>query len=240
MLTRKQLNLLNFIRSHLQEHGYPPNFDEMAIALNIKSKSGIHRYIIALEERGFIRRLAYRSRAIEVIKLPETLVENTKVNFQPSVIDKGNIQPLKEKTTNTIPSHTPRPVNTCSQDVPMMGRIAAGAPTDAISEIWHDISVPGFMIESGYNHYALEIQGDSMIDAGINDGDTVVIAKTSSAKNGDIVVAMIKDYEATLKKFYHRGSKIELRAANSAYDSKFLPAHQVEIQGRLVGLMRTY
>ena len=240
MLTRKQLDLLNFIHSYLQEHGYPPSFDEMASALNVKSKSGIHRYVTALEERGFIRRLAYRSRAIEIIRLPEILIDSTKIEFQPSVIDGGVTQPPQRKTTGTIPSHSPETSDTYSQEVPMMGRIAAGVPIETISETWHDISVPGFMIESGYSHYALEIQGDSMIEAGINDGDTVVIAKTSSARNGDIVVAMIEDYEATLKKFYRRGDQIELRAANSTYVSKFLPTHQVEVQGRLVGLMRTY
>ncbi len=231
MLTRKQLDLLVFINKHLQKDGVPPSFDEMKEALDLRSKSGIHRLITALEERGFIRRLAHRARAIEVVKLPETLGGDAS-GFNPKVIEGG--QPVVRPPTAT-------PIEVIhATELPVMGRIAAGVPIEAISEVSHNVAVPGQMLRGGGEHYALEVKGDSMIEAGINDGDVVVIRETHTATNGDIVVALIEDHEATLKRFFHRGEAIALEAANPAYETRVLPQEKVKVQGRLVGLIRTY
>ncbi|WP_039019111.1 transcriptional repressor LexA [Halocynthiibacter namhaensis] len=230
MLTKKQLELLTFINKRVQRDGVPPSFDEMKEALDLRSKSGIHRLITALEERGFIRRLAHRARAIEIVKLPDALDSNT--GFAPKVID-------GDRPDHTPPHAQPVASNQIAT-LPIMGKIAAGTPIEALEDGSRDIAVPGQMLTSNDNHYALEVKGDSMIDAGINNGDVVVIRETMSAKNGDIVVAQIEGYEATLKRFRRKGDMIALEAANPAYETRMLPEGQVAVQGKLVGLIRTY
>lgn len=229
MLTKKQLDLLAFIQKRVQKDGIPPSFDEMKEALNLRSKSGIHRLITALEERGFIRRLAHRARALEIVKLPDAL-KAKQSGFTPRVIDGDR------------PDSTPASamsVDVSAIEIPVMGRIAAGVPIAAISEVSHNVAVPQSMLGTG-EHYALEVKGDSMIDAGINDGDVVVIKETSTANNGDIVVALVEDTEATLKRFRRNGSSISLEAANPAYETRVFRDDQVKVQGRLVGLIRSY
>lgn len=231
MLTRKQLDLLDFINKRMVRDGVPPSFDEMKEALDLRSKSGIHRLITALEERGFIRRLAHRARAIEIVKLPEALGGESDEGFTPKVIEGG---------APTAPSNT-TPIETMhAMELPVMGRIAAGVPIEAISQVSHNVAVPGQMLRSGGDHYALEVKGDSMIEAGINDGDVVVIREAKTATNGDIVVALVDGVEATLKRFFHRGEMIALEAANPAYETRVVPHDRVRVQGRLVGLIRTY
>ncbi|UXX83923.1 transcriptional repressor LexA [Roseovarius pelagicus] len=233
MLTKKQLDLLEYINKCVQRDGVPPSFDEMKEALDLRSKSGIHRLITALEERGFIRRLAHRARALEIVKLPETLGGAPTAGFNPRVIDGDKPE-------------APRPANAQSLEIvhalelPVMGRIAAGVPIEAIQHASHNVAVPGAMVSGPGEHYALEVKGDSMIDAGINDGDIVVIRETNVADNGDIVVALVEDQEATLKRFFRRGNAIALEAANPAYETRVLPGDKVKVQGRLVGLIRTY
>jgi repressor LexA len=228
MLTKKQLELLNFINNEVGANGISPSFDEMKIALNLKSKSGIHRLITALEERGFIRKLAHKARALEIIKLPEIKEKDFSglklVKQEVKSSNDLNIIEFKSKST----------------DLPVMGKIAAGTPIEAINQVSHHISVPSEMITNHNNHYALEIKGDSMIEAGINDGDIVVIKEQSSANNGDIVVALIEGHEATLKRFRRHGRSIALEPANSAYETRVIPDNLIEIQGRLVGLIRSY
>ena len=238
MLTRKQLELLDFINKRVARDGVPPSFDEMKEALSLRSKSGIHRLITALEERGFIRRLAHRARAIEIIKLPEALGGSTSVEasgrsagFAPQVIEGDKVDAPRDSMPVMI-GH--------AVDLPVMGRIAAGTPIEAISEVSHNVSVPGGMVAGQGHHYALEVKGDSMIDAGINDGDVVVIRETSAADNGDIVVALVEGHEATLKRYRRKGAMIALEAANPAYETRMLPEEQVKVQGRMVGLIRTY
>lgn len=232
MLTKKQLDLLNFIHKRVQRDGVPPSFDEMKEALDLRSKSGIHRLITALEERGFIRRLAHRARAIEVVKLPESMGGAPTAGFTPRVIEGDR--------PDAPPPPAALPVETHATELPVMGRIAAGVPISAISEVSHTVAVPGQMLAGQGKHYALEVRGDSMIEAGINDGDVVVIRETSAADNGDIVVALVEDHEATLKTYKRSGDMIALEAANPAYETRVFPAGQVKVQGRLVGLIRTY
>ncbi len=229
MLTKKQLQLLEFIHKRLQKDGVPPSFDEMKIALDLRSKSGIHRLITALEERGFIRRLAHRARAIEVIRLPDSL-GGLDSGFQPQVIEGGRSEAPSLKPTR----------DSGATELAVMGRIAAGVPIEAISQASAHVAVPNAMLSSSGQHYALEVRGDSMIDAGINDGDVVVIRETGSADNGDIVVALVEGHEATLKRYFRKGSQIELEAANPAYPTRIYPEGMVQVQGRLVGLIRTY
>ena len=233
MLTRKQLDLLNYINKHLNKDGIPPSFDEMKEALDLRSKSGIHRLITALEERGFIRRLAHRARAIEIVKLPDSLETNNKVA-------KLNANFSKESSFKPETDTTHLPSSVHAKELPVMGRIAAGVPIEAISQVSHNVAIPGHMLRNGGDHYALEVKGDSMIEEGINDGDIVVIKETKTAVNGDIVVALVKDSEATLKRFFYRGDAIALEAANPAYETKIVPTDQVKVQGRLVGLIRSY
>ncbi|MEP6067074.1 MAG: transcriptional repressor LexA [Paracoccaceae bacterium] len=233
MLTKKQLDLLEFIHKRVQRDGVPPSFDEMKEALDLRSKSGIHRLITALEERGFIRRLAHRARAIEVVRLPDSLQDTPPVSgFKPRVIEGS--KPDVPTPGNAIP------VEVHAVELPVMGRIAAGVPISAISEPSHSVAVPGQMLSGRGEHYALEVKGDSMIDAGINHGDVVVIEETTNADNGDIVVAVVEDYEATLKRYRRQGSTIALEAANPAYETRVFPAGKVRVQGKLVGLIRTY
>ena len=231
MLTRKQFELLRFIHERLKEAGVPPSFDEMKDALDLRSKSGIHRLITALEERGFIRRLPNRARAIEVIKLPELSPGggSNRRGFTPSVIE-GNLG----KGRGASADDGERPVA-----VPVMGRIAAGTPIEALQTRSHTISVPPDMLGSG-EHYALEVRGDSMVDAGILDGDMALIQRNDTADTGDIVVALIDDEEATLKRFRRRGASIALEPANTSYEVRILPPNRVKIQGKLIGLYRKY
>ena len=228
MLTKKQLDLLEFIHKRVQRDGVPPSFDEMKEALDLRSKSGIHRLITALEERGFIRRLAHRARALEIVKLPDAMQAST--GFTPRVIqgDRPDTTPPEAKE-----------VEAASIELPVMGRIAAGTPIAAISEASHNVAVPHAMLGQG-EHYALEVKGDSMIEAGINDGDIVVIRETRKAENGDIVVALVEDQEATLKRFRQTGSTIALEPANALLSTQVYRDDQVKVQGRLVGLIRTY
>jgi repressor LexA len=228
MLTRKQYDLLHFIHQRVQKDGVPPSFDEMKDALDLRSKSGIHRLITALEERGFIRRLAHRARAIEIVRLPEAL-ENSG-GFQPSVVPGGR----------AARPPAALPVEAASIELPVMGRIAAGTPIEAIQHASHNVAVPAAMLAAAGRHYALEVKGDSMIEAGINNGDIVVIQEQPTAQNGDIVVALIEGEEATLKTFRRRGTTIALEAANPAYETRLYQDHQVRVQGKLVGLIRTY
>jgi repressor LexA len=235
MLTRKQFELLRFIHERLTETGVPPSFDEMKDALDLRSKSGIHRLITALEERGFIRRLANRARAIEVIKLPDSVAHGISGGrsrgFTPSVIagDLGRVRAGGEDGSNG--SH---PIA-----VPVMGRIAAGTPIEAIQTRSHVINMPPDLLSAG-EHFALEVRGDSMIEAGILDGDIALIRKSEAAETGDIVVALIDDEEATLKRFRRRGASIALEPANPSYEVRILPPNRVRIQGKLVGLFRRY
>lgn len=290
MLTPKQQQLLTFIYQRMKENGVPPSFDEMRDALELKSKSGIHRLITGLEERGFIRRLRHRARAIEILKLPESsLPTPSKRGFKPSVV--GGIEwenqhkqdsaadldtdyhdhfdiddsqsDLEHAKINNPSNHIEllssdhsaqfeNQMNSFSKDslnqdselleainVPVMGRIAAGTPIQAIQNQSRTISVPSEMIGNG-EYYALEVRGDSMINAGILDGDFVVIDKKQTGENGDIIVALIDDEEATLKRIRRRGSMVALEAANPEYEPRLLSAERVNVQGRLCGLLRLY
>ncbi len=230
MLTRKQLELLELIDTRMKRDGVPPSFDEMKDALNLRSKSGIHRLITALEERGFIRRLAHRARAIEVVRLPEAV----EARHVARVIDGG------AKPAPAAPPRAQPVVQIEVMELPVMGRIAAGTPIEAISDITHHIGVPGSMLSGSGAHYALEVRGDSMIEAGINDGDIVVIREQTTADNGDIVVALVEGQEATLKRFRRMRGMIALEAANPTYETRVLRDDQVQVQGRLVGLIRSY
>jgi repressor LexA len=235
MLTSKQKELLIFINERVKETGVPPSFDEMKAALDLRSKSGIHRLITALEERGFIRRLPHRARALEIIKLPDALSEDAarKSRFNPSVIAGG--APARTATPVVPPSY----MHDNSVSVPMMGRIAAGVPISAIQNHSQDISCPPDLLGKG-EHFALEVKGDSMIDAGIQEGDIVIIQRTSTAENGDIIVALVEQEEATLKRLRKKGASVALEAANPKYETRIFGPDQVDIQGRLVALMRRY
>lgn len=233
MLTRKQQELLYFIHERMKETGIPPSFDEMKEALDLASKSGIHRLITALEERGFIRRLPNRARALEILRMPESVMgQQPRRGFSPSVIE-GSLGKKQEETKAASVNQSG------AAGIPVMGRIAAGVPISAIQENTHNIAVPAEMLGTG-EHYALEVQGDSMIDAGIFDGDTVIIRNISTASPGDIVVALVNDEEATLKRFRRKGASIALEAANPAYETRIFAASQVKVQGKLVGLIRRY
>jgi repressor LexA len=234
MLTRKQLELLLFINERLKEEGVPPSFEEMKEALNLQSKSGVHRLIVALEERGFLKRMANRARALEVIKLPDShspSLAAKKGGFAPNVIQGslGRVKPMPAANDGV-----PRAVL-----VPLMGRIAAGVPIAAIQDHTTNITVPPEMLGGG-EHFALEVKGDSMIDAGIFDGDTVLIRKGDVANNGEIVVALVDDEEATLKRLRKKGESVALEAANTAYETRIFGKDRVKVQGRLVGLLRKY
>jgi len=231
MLTRRQFELLMFINERIKETGIAPSFDEMKDAIDLRSKSGVHRLISALEERGFIRRLSHRARALEVTKLPEAA--------SPSLDVKRRAAKAQKRA-----AHMPTANMTAANDdnvisLGVMGRIAAGTPIEALQNETHRISVPIEMMRSG-EHYALEVQGDSMINAGILEGDTAIIQRCDTADSGDIVVALVQDQEATLKRLRRKGNMIALEAANPSYETRLLKAEQVRIQGRLVGLIRKY
>jgi repressor LexA len=236
MLTRKQLELLLFINERLKESGIPPSFDEMKDALDLRSKSGIHRLITALEERGFIRRLPNRARALEVIRLPEavspSLANLRQRGFRPNVIE-GRLG------KGPAPQVRPDEAANDAMPIPVMGRIAAGVPASAIQNHSHSISVPPEMLGGG-EHFALEVQGDSMIDAGIFNGDTIIVKRQDTANSGDIVVALVDNEEATLKRLRRKGASIALEAANPAFETRIFGPDRVQIQGRLTGLLRKY
>jgi repressor LexA len=220
----------------LKESGVPPSFDEMKDALDLRSKSGIHRLIIALEERGFIRRLPNRARALEVLRLPESSTpagQTRKQRFEPSVIEGtlGRVRPMAPQAQEDD--------GRAFISIPVMGRIAAGTPITALQTRSHTIALPPDMLPAG-EHYALEVRGDSMIEAGIFDSDTVVIRRQDTAETGDIVVALIDDEEATLKRLRKRGASIALEAANPAYETRIFGPDRVQIQGKLVSLIRRY
>ena len=227
MLTKKQKNLLLFINKKLRSSGVSPSYEEMKESLNLKSKSGIHRLISALEERGFIKRLAHKARALEVIKLPETASANDIYNsFSPSVIRGG----LDESSNGN---------NSDENEIPVLGKIAAGTPVEAIQNEVSRIPLPS-NIEKNGEFFGLKVQGDSMIEAGINDGDTVIVKKTDTAENGKIVVALIDDHEAMLKRIRRKGKTVALESANRNYETKIFGPDRVKVQGILVSLYRNF
>jgi repressor LexA len=228
MLTRKQHELLMFIHERIKETGVSPSFDEMKEALDLASKSGIHRLITALEERGFLRRLPHRARALEVVKLPQQATASAPPKgrgaFKPQLVDAGPALPAAANDT---------------RELPILGRIAAGTPIEAIQQERDRLPVPEALLGAG-EHFVLEVQGDSMINAGILDGDFVVIRRTDAANSGDIVVALVMGEEATLKRLRRKGASIALEAANPAYETRIFGPDQVAVQGKLVGLIRRY
>ena len=224
MLTKKQKNLLLYIYKKIRSTGISPSYEEMKDSLNLKSKSGIHRLISALEERGFIKRLAHKARALEVVKLPENASANDIFNtFTPSVI-KGGL--------DTTP-------NNADSEIPVLGSIAAGTPIEAIQQEVDRVALPENLQNNG-EHYGLKVKGDSMIEAGINDGDTVIVKKTSNVDSGQIAVVLIDDQEATLKRIRKKGNTIALEAANKKYGTKIYAASRIKIQGKLVSLYRNF
>lgn len=227
MLTKKMLELLEFIHARQSRDGVPPSFDEMKDHLGLRSKSGIHRLITSMEERGYLRRLPHKARAIEIVKLPETIANGL------NVIDGGM------SDAPAMPNDAMAVAAAGALNIPLQGKIAAGGPIEAVRQDEH-ITVPGAMLQRGGQHYALEIKGDSMIEAGINDGDVVVIRECQTAENGEIVVAKIDDQDVTLKRFRRRGSIIALEPANADYVVQTYPDDRVQVQGKLVGLIRTY
>lgn len=231
MLTKKQHELLMFINERLGQSGVSPSFDEMKDALGLKSKSGIHRLITGLEERGFIRRLPHRARALEVLRIPDGIsapaaTARAKGGFSPQVIEGGIGNGSSAASDETI-------------ELPLLGKIAAGTPIEALSDPARQVGVPGTMVGRG-EYYCLEVEGDSMIDAGILDGDTIVIRRSDNAENGRIVVALVEGSEVTLKRLRRRNNSVALEPANAAYETRIFGPDQVEVQGELVGLLRQY
>ena len=225
MLTKKQRNLLLFINKKIRSTGVSPSYEEMKNSLNLKSKSGIHRLITALQERGFIKRLAHKARALEVLKLPETASANDIYNtFSPSVIKGGLDSQNDKKNLNKIP---------------VLGKIAAGTPIEAIQNEVSRITIPEELSKNG-QHFGLKVSGDSMIEAGINDGDTIIVKKTNTANNGQIVVALIDDQEAMLKRIRTKGKVVALESANKGYETKIFGPDRVKVQGVLVSLYRNF
>ena len=231
MLTRKQYDLLMFVHDRLQETGVSPSFDEMKEALDLKSKSGIHRLITSLEERGFIRRLPHRARALEVLKLPE----NTTPDDLP--VRNRKVEDLMKSDLAGMP--IPLHASGSHIQLPLYGRIAAGTPIEALRDHSNQVEVPASLLGRG-DHYALEVDGDSMVEAGILDGDTIIVKKAETAHNGDIVVALVDGEEVTLKKFRREGRSIALEPANAKYQTQVYDSEQVNVQGHLVGLLRKY
>ncbi len=242
MLTRKQYELLMYVHARIKESGVSPSFDEMKEALDLKSKSGIHRLITALQERGFIRRLPHRARALEVLRLPESAVPGARTvglrqkGFSPAIIEgSGRRNPL----SRPLPAAPAGAPGSGSVELPVLGRIAAGTPIEALQNEGQQIAVPRELLGNG-EHYALEVMGDSMIEAGILDGDIVILERSDTAENGDIVVALLDDAEATLKRLRRKGQSIALEAANPAYETRIFGPDRVKVQGKLVGLFRRY
>lgn len=233
MLTRKQYELLMFIDERLRATGISPSFDEMKDALDLKSKSGIHRLITGLEERGFIRRLAHRARALEVVKLPENMGD------QPLPAPSAKFTPKVIAGTFALAGAAPVAGIADAVSLPLYGKIAAGTPIEALRDNSASVEIPAALIGGG-SHYALTVEGDSMIEAGILDGDTVIIRECTTAETGTIVVALVDEQEATLKRLRRKGASIALEPANKAYETKIFPENRVKVQGRLVGLLRNY
>ena len=235
MLTRKQHELLMFIHERIKETGVSPSYHEMKEALDLASKSGIHRLITALEERGFLRRLAHRARALEVVRLPDQATTSAPAGgrraFQPRVIEGSAPTPSQAPVASLLSNDV--------RELSILGKIAAGTPIEAIQHERDRMPVPESLLGTG-DHFVLEVQGDSMIEAGIFDGDFVVIKRTDNANNGDIVVALVMQEEATLKRLRRKGGAIALEPANKAYETRIYGPDQVEVQGKLVGLIRRY
>lgn len=234
MLTQRQRELLQYIERYVADRGVPPSFDEMRDALRLRSKSGIHRLIIGLEERGYIRRLPYRARALELTRPPppQRLGQRpVAVDDDPTNVVHGTFRGRSRAEDAEEPA--------AAMGLPLLGRIAAGTPVEALRDYDTTVSVPPHLVGSG-DHYALEVVGDSMVDAGIQDGDIVVLQRVDTAENGQIVVALIDDTEATLKRLRSKGQTIALEAANPSYETRIFGAHRVKVQGRLTGLMRRY
>ena len=225
MLTKKQKNLLLYINNKIRSTGVSPSYEEMKNSLNLKSKSGIHRLISALEERGFIRRLAHKARALEVLKLPETASANDIYNsFSPSVIKGGLDNDISINGTS---------------EIPVLGKIAAGTPIEAIQNQVSKVVLPEELSKNG-EHFGLKVSGDSMIEAGINDGDTVIVKKADTANNGQIVVALVDDHEAMLKRIRKKGKVVALESANKRFETKIFGPDRVKVQGILVSLYRNF
>lgn len=240
MLTQRQFQLLRFIHQFMQERGVPPSFDEMRQALGLRSKSGIHRLISGLEERGYIRRLAYRARALEILRPPMSPAP-----ARANLAKTGASTPARG-SSNVVHAEFGAPRRSTflagvagNVDLPVYGRIAAGTPIEALADASTTIDVPSILLGEG-EHYVLQVVGDSMIEAGIQDGDWVVVRRCETAESGDIVVALIEDREVTLKRLRKRGASIALEAANPAYETRIFGPHQVKVQGRVVGLLRRY
>ena len=249
MLTRKQHELLMFIDRHLRETGFSPSFEEMKAALNLRSKSGIHRLITALEERGFLKRRAHRARALEVIRLPDSMsARGAPLAATAAAFDEAPTAPpspafapnvIRGNFAANLPG-VPKPANEApAVHLPLYGRIAAGLPIEALRDSGASVEVPAAMLATG-EHYALEVSGDSMIEAGILDGDTVVIRRGDTAENGAIVVALVDEQEVTLKRLRRRGNSVALEPANRAHETRIFGPDRVRVQGRLVGLLRRY
>ena len=236
MLTKKQHELLTLLNDRIKDTGVPPSFDEMKDALGLKSKSGIHRLISGLEERGFIRRLPHRARALEILKLPENMSGETLAQGSGKKVD-GNV--IRGDFRNERISEQPTNESGESVELPMLGRIAAGTPIAGISDPSSFVGVPASMLGGG-EHFALEIDGDSMIEAGIFDGDTVIIERTNRVENGTICVALVDGEEATLKRLRRKNNSIALEPANKDYETRIFGPDRVQVQGRLVGLIRKY
>ncbi len=245
MLTKKQHQLLLYIHECLESRGVSPSFDEMKEALDLKSKSGIHRLITGLTERGFIRRLPHRARALEVLKLPDDLRSRaagktkTALPTQDDNLVEVNFAKNNDRRESMDDDHSYGDEDPAVQSLPLYGRIAAGTAIEALSDPSSFVDVPAGMLASG-RHYCLEVAGDSMIDAGIHDGDTVIIRESATAENGKIVVALIDDFEVTLKRLRRKGGSIALEAANPDYKTRIFGPDQVKVQGHLVGLYRKY
>lgn len=239
MLTKKQHELLIFINDRINKSGVSPSFDEMKDALDLRSKSGIHRLITALEERGFIRRLPNRARALEILRLPDDMAtaapKPAAKSFSPSVVDGG----FRKRAPTPVPASTMAGSFDGISELPVLGRIAAGTPIEAIQHEVDRIAAPAALMGSG-EHYILEVQGESMIEAGINDGDQVIIKRCDDASSGEIVVALVDREEATLKRLRKKGASIALEAANPEFETRIYGPDRVSVQGKLVGLMRRY
>ncbi|MGE0408757.1 MAG: transcriptional repressor LexA [Amphiplicatus sp.] len=240
MLTQKQRELLVFINERIKETGVSPSFDEMKEALDLRSKSGIHRLITALEERGFIRRLPHRARALEVLRLPDSASPREARGFSPSVVEgRFDAGSAKKSPRRAAPPTEAQGEDAGSFELPILGRIAAGTPAEAIEHEVDRFAAPRAMLKSG-EHFILEVQGESMIEAGIFDGDLAIIQRCADAQTGDIVVALVDREEATLKRIRKKGGSIALEAANPAFETRIYGPDRVSVQGRLVGLMRRY
>ncbi|MDJ0387256.1 transcriptional repressor LexA [Roseomonas sp. E05] len=241
MLTRKQHELLMFIDRHLRDTGFSPSFEEMKEALKLRSKSGIHRLITALEERGFLRRRAHRARALEVIRLPESTAPATLARAEPAPAARPAFAPnvIRGTFASNLPGVARGANEAAAVHLPLYGRIAAGQPIEALRDQGTSVEVPAALLGGG-EHYALEVSGDSMEGAGILDGDTVIIRRDDMAENGSVVVALVDEAEVTLKRLRRKGNSIALEAANPRYETRIFGPDRVKVQGRLVGLLRRY